>query len=424
MNRKSEASTIRRLFAGVGLFLSLSLTGCDDPSSLLSKPKATILTNGSVEDPLFAVDGKAFAGWISPIGNDPAAAKGNLKWKLWSIEDGKEIGSWTSPMDRSTLIAGTGDGQTWSVSVPEPKTFIQIYRFLDFTTGQLSDIPGTNKSLRSWTHPVFSADRRRLAYSDTQSDSSKRQGWVHEKTETGWEKRISVPGESAVLSPDGKSVATVCWPTEMRNFRLQLRLFDTSTGQERWTSQVDSYVLHGFTPDGKYLIQNDNAGYRIFDTKTGKQQLLVSKSPRHDTRSKFPVVYHGGFVLAVVGFPGTEELVRWDVAAGKELSREPITFEARDRTPAFGSPRLAIVRKTQEHPVPGQENTTWSSMEVEIYDPTSPKPIQSLLVSGSTQLVCSPDGRTLASIGTLSLRFYDLPELKSFDLETNAPREP
>jgi hypothetical protein len=184
-------------------------------------------------------------------------------------------------------------------------------------------------------------------------------------------------------------------------------------GKERWAATVDSYGLRGFTADGRYVIQADNAGHRLLDAKTGKQAVLVANGPRGDSKGPDSVAYRDGWVAAVVRPGRSAELVRWDVAAGKEVSRTTIDSPVgRDHTPPFGSPRLPVVRPTQTHAASGRRDAWWSSMAVDVFDPAAADPVARFVLGDPGSVIVSPDGRTLAAVGAVSLAFHPLPATK------------
>lgn len=176
------------------------------------------------------------------------------------------------------------------------------------------------------------------------------------------------------------------------------------------SAKVDSYGLHGFTPDGRYVAQADNAGHRFLDASTGRQAVLVANSPRADARGPGEVAYRDGRVGAVVRPGPSAELVRWDVASGRELGRTPVaSVPGRNRTPPFGSPRLSVVRSIRSHPVPGRPGASWASMGVDVYDPAAADPVARLTFGRPGTVIASPDGGTLAAVGYASLAFHPLP---------------
>jgi hypothetical protein len=235
---------------------------------------------------------------------------------------------------------------------------------------------------------------------------------VYEKSAAGWTRIAEVAGEKATLSPDGKFVATVGRKPD-NPWKLFVRLYAVADGKERWAAPVDSYGLRGFTPDGRYVVQIDNAGHRLFDAKTGRQAVLVANGPRADSKGPGEVAYRAGWVAAVVRTGQSAELVRWDVAAGKEVSRAPIDSPyGRNRTPPFGSPWLPVVRPTQQRPAPNRPNTRRSSTAVEVYDPAAADPATRLAIGNPVAVIASPDGGTLAVVGYGSLAFHPLPATK------------
>ena len=397
----------------VGLVLLVAAAGCGEPRASLSKPRATVDTRGEVQQGLFSADGRAFLGWVSPLGKDPAAEVLKPKpWVLWSVADGKEIARWTGDPAPPFDVPGSSDGTVWPVYLSGPPKYTNRCRLLDLTTGIAHDVPGLTGPTDSCTRPSYSADWSRLAYSDYAEDPGRRAGRVYEKTAAGWARIAEVPGENAALSPDGTLVATVGRQADDR-WKLVVRLFGVADRKERWSAAVDSYGLHGFTPDGRYVIQTDNAGHRLLDVATGKQRVLVANGPRGDAQGPAEVAYRDGWVAAVIRTGTAVELVRWDVAAGKEVSRTAIESPSgRNRTPRFGSPWLPVVRPIQTHPVPGRKGSFRETMDVDVYDPAAADPVTRLTLGDPGSVIASPDGGTLAAAGYVWLKFHPLPAAK------------
>lgn len=395
------------------LLLCLVAAGCTDPRAGLSKARVRVDTRGEVQQGVFSVDGEAFLGWVTPVGKDPAAERPKPRpWVLWSTVDGKEIARWIGDPTPGFDIPGTADGTTWPVYLSGRPKFTIRCRLLDLTTGTAGDVPGVSGPTESCSGPSYSADRNRLAYADFATDPARSTGRVYEKRANEWTRIAEVPGEKAALSPDGALVATVGKSPNGRG-KMVVRLFGVADRKERWSAVVDSYGLRGFTPDGRYLIQADNAGHRLLDATTGTQRVLIANGSTGDSRGPGEVAYRDGWAAAVIRSDKSAELVRWDVAAGKEVSRTPIESPyGRNRTPAFGSPRLPVVRGIETHPVPKRKDATWSSMAVDVYDPAAADPVARLTLGDPGTVIASPDGGTLAAIGYVSLAFHPLPGAK------------
>ncbi len=397
----------------VGSVLIVAAAGCADPREAYSVPRSVVQTRGEVQQGIFSTDGKAFLGWVTPIGKDPAAERLKPKpWVLWSVADGTVVARWTGDPTPGFEVPGTSDGIVWPVYLSEPPKFVTRCRLLDLTTGVARDVPGVPGPAESCTPLSHSADRTRLAHGDFAGSERQRASRVYEKSAAGWTRIAEVPGGNAALSPDGTLVATVGYTADERP-KLVARLFAVADGKERWAAAVDSYGLRGFTQDGRYVVQSDNAGHRLLDAATGKQAVLVANGPRRDSKGPGEVAYRDGWVAAVVRSGPTVELVRWDAAAGKEVSRTPTESPLwRNRTPPFGSPRLPVVRPPQKQPVPGRRDAAASSTTVDVYDPAAADPLGRLTLGDPLAVVASPDGGTLAEVGYGSLVFHPLPAAK------------
>ena len=353
--------------------------------------------------------GKRYSGgWCPAARIRPKSPEKPRTYVLWDVDTGREVARRELDVIDQLLLPGTADGKQWLTHESQPPVFFSKYRFVDLTTGTRTDIPGVADPKKSCTPPSFSTDGTRLAYSDY--EEAGRSGHVYEKAGDGWKPLGKVPGENAKLSPDGKRMATVGWASPERRW-LEVALFDVADGKRRWSAKVDSYGLAGFTPDGKYVLQNDNAGLRLLDAASGEQKVLV----RHDDRERTETAYHDGYVLAVDRAKTPHEVVRWEAAAGKEVSRTPLTAEyprSRNRTPSFGSPRFVVLRGSVTRPIPGRPGVTDSVLLADILDPARPDWRAGYEIPGANELVLSPDGRTLAVVGYAGVRFFTIPEVK------------
>ena len=297
------------------------------------------------------------------------------------------------------LLPGAADGGEWLTHENQPPVFVSKYRFLDLRTGARTDPPGVADPKKTCTPPSFSADRSRLAYSDYEDP---RRGHVYERAAGGWRELAAVPGENARLSPDGKSVATVGWAGGERASHLEVGLYTVPDGKKRWAARVDSYGLRGFTPDGRFVVQDDNAGRRLLDAATGRPTLAL-KTGR--------VAYHAGHVLALDPGGAAQPLTRWDAATGQELSRVGLAQTAadRDRTPPFGSPRLAVVR-AWDRPASPADPARASVLGVTVRDPARPDWKAEFELTGAAEVLLLPDGKTLAAVESDGVSFYRLPD--------------
>ncbi|WP_439624853.1 hypothetical protein [Gemmata sp.] len=315
---------------------------------------------------------------------------------------------WTGHPLSDFSVPGTSDGTVWAAQLAGNLKLGSRWLFLDLTTGEVSEVPGITDPKDPCSPPNFTSDRTRLAHSDYRPE---RTGRVYEKKAAGWVKIAEVPGEKACLSPDGKLVATIAWPKGAKG--VVVRVYSVAEGKELWSAPVDSYGLHGFTPDGRYVVQIDNAGHRLLDAATGKQAALVTNGPRRNSQGPLEVAYRAGWVAALVRGDAKAELVRWDLAKGVEASRTAVESPSgRNNTPPFGSPRLVVVGAHETHKVPDRPNVTWSSLTVDVFDPASADPVGRLRVANADSLVASPDGETLAAHEWGGLAFYGLPKLK------------
>lgn len=395
--------------------LTLLAAGCaGGDASSLARARAFVPLKGEVQQGTFSTDGKAFVGWFAPLGSEPRAfARENGKtWILWSTTDGKELARWKGDPLPGFLVPGSSDGKSWAAVLPDKSGSLR-FRLLDFTTGAVGDLPGIAGTKDSpGGPPSYSADRSRLAYSVHEEKHERRTGRVYEAAAGGWRRAVEVPGEHAKISPDGTLVATV-GRNPANTWQLQVRLYGVADGKLRWAAKVDSYGLAGFTPDGRYIVQSDNHDHRLFEVRTGEQRLRVSKAPGFTNETPNEVAFRDGQVTAVIRNESKAELVRWDVTEGVEVSRTVIEspFGGNDTRP-FVSPLLPVILKTPSQPALGRPGAGVSSTTVAVYDPAAKEPIARATFGVSGRVVVSPDGGTLAIVGSTSLAFYSLPSPK------------
>lgn len=143
------------------------VVGHADPRAELARPRAAVEALGEVQNGIFSADGKAFLGWVTPVGKDPADVRLRPRpWTLWSVADGTPVARWAGDPLGGFDTPGSSDGTVWSAFLTEDPKSGNRCRLLDLTTGKTTDVPGVSGPKDTCSRPSFSADRTRLAYSD------------------------------------------------------------------------------------------------------------------------------------------------------------------------------------------------------------------------------------------------------------------
>ena len=164
----------------------------------------------------------------------------NLTIRLWEVETGRQIRTFTGHTHPITCLAFSPDGKTIAGG-----TIDYVVRVWDVESGrQLHRLIGPSGSV---TSVVFSPDSKTVAASGSRQKFFKL--W---DVETGdpmpWFEGHTEGVSSLAFHPDGKIIAS-------GSYDNTVRLWNVDTGVEEWsfTRHTDSVYTVAFSPDGKTL---------------------------------------------------------------------------------------------------------------------------------------------------------------------------
>jgi WD40 repeat protein len=246
---------------------------------------------------------------FSPDGHRVATASEDNTARVWDAERGQEIPTLRGHARDVNSIAFRPDGQRL-VTGSEDRTA----KVWDTATGRLilslggkggvSALPGV------WS-VAFSPDGKRIV---TGGQDKLAKVW---DAETGQE-LLALDHTNAVLSavfsPDGKLIAAgVGWYGEQRVG--EVKVWDTATGQLRFTLQATPAWAVAFSPDGKHLATGSASGaVKLWNAATG-QEILALKGHRGGVGG---VAFSRDGRRLVTGSHDKTAKV-WDLRTGQEL---------------------------------------------------------------------------------------------------------
>jgi hypothetical protein len=219
---------------------------------------------------------------------------------------------------------------------------------------------------------------------------------------SGWKKLATVPGEYGQLSPDGQRVVTV-------SRGGLLRLWTLPDGKQLWQASCRTFGLQGFTADGKYVLQDDQAEWRLYDVASGAAKLTFKPS-----LTAMRAVYGSGRVLIAERHQLGQPLfiVTYDVPTGREINRHELPAEATvtytENTP-FSAGQLAVVRKVESRRIPGDRRATVAVYIIDVFKAATSGPAKTIKVTSLSRVLVSPDGRVAAAVTFAGVHFYPLP---------------
>jgi WD40 repeat protein len=396
------------IFWNVSIIL-LTLTGCPSGrtpvTADLTRPTAMGDYKGEIVDVRFTADSKALFGRAVPLGKDPAARPPLGEYRLWDLSTGRELRR--LPLEEKVLEygPGTADGRHWFALGNLGGLSLRI-AFVEFDPEKRVLDPPEVGPEKSITKPSFSQNFTRLAYVIQNKENRNQKGHVFQKKDNGWEKLMSAPADHIKLSPDGRRVATV--------FRdglkpLTLRVLSVPEGKLLGAGTCRTFGLMGFTPDSKYVIQNDQTAWKLYDSDTGEVKLSLTVT------EPFLAAYADDRVIATSGSKekADQVIVTWDVRTGNEIGRRPLSPTvalSRTQNTPFSAPLLAVVRGIENRPLPGKKGVYLEVGTVDVFNPSRPEPLTTIKTTSLSRVMVSPDGSTLVivSIGG-GPAFFQLP---------------
>jgi WD40 repeat protein/serine/threonine protein kinase len=376
---------------------------------------------GSVRSVTFSPDGRLLATggsdqtvrvWEIATGRLQATLTGHTKWveSVVFSPDGKTLVSWG-------LTEGT--------------------RLWDVATGQArADFPMIPRS-----GPVFSPDGKTLAFAHGYSVRLWDTGAGRERVKTV--PTLEFIAESAAFSPDGKTLAFAGSVVKLGEFRSrgEVRMLDVATGRVRATFETGfavTFVAFGrdghtlvtagrelrvwpltpevevatfarevqvpavaFSPDGRTLASAGSNDVRLLEVATGRE---LPPLQGHTNSVEAVAFSPDGKTLASAGKDATLRL--WDLGTGRERAVLPGDVAAHPRL-AF-SPDGKTLATTWHVPDPKAGSFVG---EIKLREAATGRELAVLRGHRSlvTAVAFSPDGKTLASIGSDgTMRLWDV----------------
>jgi RNA polymerase sigma factor (sigma-70 family) len=198
-------------------------------------------------------------------------------------------------------------------------------------------------------------------------------------------------GRALAFSPDGKFVAIGSTTLRKQTEVGVVRLFDTRTGKEQMTLSGSDKAVNAvvFLPDGKRLASASASGtVRLWDLASGKEILVLKGEGEVTTLAASP----DGKLLATGGADKRVKL--WDMATGKELRILAEQEEAITAVALSPDGRLLL--------------TACGDSAVQLWDVASGKEVRRWVAAtkGVRTVAFSPDGKLIATganAGTVEL---------------------
>jgi eukaryotic-like serine/threonine-protein kinase len=246
---------------------------------------------------------------FSPDGHRIATASEDNSARVWDAERGQEIPMLGGHARDVNSIAFRPDGERLVTSSGD-----NIARVWDTATGRvvlsLGGKGGSPAIPGVWS-VAFSPDGQRIV---TGGQDKLAKVW---DAETGQELLALDHANavlSAVFSPDGKLIAAgVGWYGEQRVG--EVKVWDTATGQLRFTLQATPAWAVAFSPDGKRLATGGaNGAVKLWNAATG-QEILALK--RHRGGVSGVAFSRDGRRLVTGSHDKTAKV--WDTGTGQEL---------------------------------------------------------------------------------------------------------
>jgi hypothetical protein len=354
---------------------------------------------GEIARPQFTADSRALFGHAL-AGMDPNGRSLDYD-AFWDVTTGKELRRWRDAGTGAILSQepGTADGEHWVV-LNDSHHSPPRYQFFEFAPEpRLSEVPAAGPH-KAATRPSFSRDFGRMAFADDRFPEHERQAHVLARSGDTWTRLLSVAGQDARLSPDGRLLVSVHRAGAPAD--LSVIAWSVPDGKKLWSTPCPDSGLHGFTADGKFVAQGGRGNWRLYDAATGDARLTFR------TEARFLAAYAGGRVLTATQRPLAQGVVleTWDGATGRSLGQRELPAGAtlaRTENESFTTPRLAVILGA------GERRGDITVSTVEVYDPGRTEPVTTLKVPGLSYVLVSPDGSVAAGLTGEGPRFYRLP---------------
>jgi WD40 repeat protein len=213
------------------------------------------------------------------------------------------------------------------------------------------------------------------------------------------------------MSPDGKRVAVAGFLPQQPNGTIEgaARVLDVASGKEVRTFPRDDrdtdHCALAFTPDGQLLLSmGDNGILRVEEVATGVE-LLRQQFPR-DILPELAVSPDGS-TLAVASGPNTRKLYVWNWQAGAEPRQLP-TGEFVARWVAFSPDGKTLAATSDREEAARLWDVAGGRLRHRLVPPGSGP-------SYTGAPVFTPDGKTLAVVGTVYARHQEHSSIHLWD---------
>lgn len=228
--------------------------------------------------------------------------------KLWEVETGREIRTFTGHKGGVSLVAISPDGRQILSASNDPVTSLKLW---DFSTGREKGSIDNVGNIRSL---AISPNGKRALI------GGKISPWLMDLT-TGT-RMITFKGhtggvESVAFSPDGEYALSGSWDDTMK-------LWDVATGREiRTFKRSSEYLLEmgdvlsvAFSPDGKYALYGTyDQALKLWDIETGEE---VRTFKGHTGAVSFTAFSPDSKMIYSGSTDGTIRL--WNVSDGREIA--------------------------------------------------------------------------------------------------------
>jgi WD40 repeat protein len=317
---------------------------------------------------------------FSPDGKYALSGSEDRTLKLWDVATGKELRTFARHLESVKSVAFSPDGK-YALSGSEDNTL----KLWDVSTGkEIRAFIGHRGDVKS---VAFSPDGK---YALSGSEDNTLKLW---DVSTGKEIRAFIGHrgdvKSVAFSPDGKYALS-------GSLDKTLKLWDVATGKElrTFTGHTDAVLFSVFSPDGKYALSGGIDTLKLWEAATGKEMRTFE-----GVRYVYSVAFSpdGKYALSAGSTGIGETITLWDIASGKDI-----------RTLKGNSSFVLSVAffPNGKHALSGSFDNTFG-----IWDIATGKAIRisKRHTAGATSMAFSSDGRhALSGSSDSTLKLWDI----------------